>query len=664
MSAYYSDTLQRFIDTNNSAVMDALLKEYTADKYNFLYVKALESWHNEIPQLKEVTTQLVRNTPDANQWGLLIEFWIPRRRKRCDVVILARDLVFVLEFKTSFSSQDVIQVEDYALELSQFHQPSHNLTIVPILVSPKERPSTFASGQQVQPVWCTTLNGVSSLIGRAVQALSKTSVQTSLSSWEKGEYRPVPTIVEAAQAMFAEMEVEDIARVDVDAKNLSLTIAGLKSTIHNAKRRNAHIACFVTGVPGAGKTLAGLRLVHDPELTALTSSHIAFVSGNGPLVKILQSALTKERRLRKNTSQRIAAKDPETLIQSVYSFKNTHWIRDEPPAEQVIVFDEAQRAWTKERNVERLKQTERDVYKKCDFSEPQLILHVLGRHKWSVLVALVGGGQEIHNGEAGLEEWGHALLTSGQWEVISSPDALDGSNDTSFSALFPKGRPTTLQISANANLHLDTATRQLRGKTINRWVSSLLAGQPSEAKDFLARADDFPVVIARDLEIARQWLIAHRRGRERCGLLASSSNGRLRRYGIDTDSSVLDTKISHWFLNDLPDYRSSSKLEVAVTEFQVQGLELDWVGVCWGGDLVINDGMWCPRKLVGLDWKPVLKDVDIRYLRNSYRVLLTRARKGLVVFVPQGDANDITLLPQPLDQTYDFLLESGALAIS
>lgn len=419
------------------------------------------------------------------------------------------------------------------------------------------------------------------------------------------------------------------------------------------------MVCFVTGVPGAGKTLAGLKLVHDQVIREETKSELAFLSGNGPLVAVLRAALAKDQRERRKLGLRTSTRDPKTLIQSVYSFKNFMWERDDPPHERVFVFDEAQRAWDQKTNVKKLKGT-----KDCKFSEPGLILHILDRHSgWAALVCLIGGGQEIHTGEAGLEEWGRALRAHfAHWKIVASPNALEG-DDSGTNRLFAGTDSEDLHVARNAGLHLDNPNRQFRGKTIARWAELVLNENQEGAKLALAGSPEYPIVLTRSLASAKQWLAERRRGTERYGFMASSGAKRLRAYGI-TVPGAQDGDVEHWFLSDVGDVRSSYQLEVAATEFQVQGLELDWVGVCWGGDFLINQGgHWELKEFSGSRWSNVKNPINRAYLRNTYRVLLTRARQGLLIYVPFGLTDDPTTLAVEHDRTATFLEGCGAMDI-
>jgi len=416
------------------------------------------------------------------------------------------------------------------------------------------------------------------------------------------------------------------------------------------------VICFITGVPGAGKTLAGLKLVHDATVRRETNSELAFLSGNGPLVTVLRAALAVDVRRRLKIGLRASARDPETLIQSVYAFKNALWTRDVPPVERVIVFDEAQRAWDEATNVKKLRGT-----RPCAYSEAALILHTLDRHEgWSALICLVGGGQEIHTGEAGLTEWGRAIAAHfPHWKIVTSPNALHGDDTGTRLKLFENDPPKELSIQVLEEFHLDNPTRQFRGKAVARWAECILSRHSIGAREAQSANESYPIASTRSLETAKTWLRAQARGSERYGLLASSGAKRLRAYGISLPPSR-GGDVEHWFLASQGDVRSSFQLEVAATEFQVQGLEVDWACVCWGGDFLMGkDATWNLREFLGSRWVQVKHAMRQCYVENTYRVLLTRARRGIVIYVPRGQVNDPTTTAEGYDRTARYLLECG-----
>jgi hypothetical protein len=466
----------------------------------------------------------------------------------------------------------------------------------------------------------------------------------------------VPTIIEAAEALFAGHNVREIAHSHAGATNLTLTSDKLVEIIQRAQQQRLKVACFVTGVPGAGKTLAGLNVAHNPVLRQQGRPPGVFLSGNGPLVRIVSAAIARDFKRRTKTGG--AERTTGTFIQNVHAFVRDALDKpDKPPAENVIIFDEAQRAWDAAHNEKKTG---------SEFSEPETVLSIMDRHQdWAAVVALVGGGQEIHDGEAGLAEWGRSLRERFcHWQVAASPQALVGDASVAGHRLFSDGNSSTVRIIHEPALHLDVNVRSFRAKRLAEWVEAVLAGDAAKARGIATDLREFPVALTRSLATARAWLRERARGLRRCGLVASSGAIRLRADGLELSSGFRQGNRDlyvHWFLDDPSDVRSSNQLEVAASEFECQGLELDWVGVCWGGDFVsdASAGGWVFRNFSGKRWTAVPNEIDRRYLLNTYRVLLTRAREGMVVWVPAGDISDLTRPRECFDPTAEFLLGCG-----
>jgi len=431
----------------------------------------------------------------------------------------------------------------------------------------------------------------------------------------------------------------------------------MADVIIKSKAQQKHTICFITGVPGAGKTLTGLNVVHDPSIRSKQGPSGIFLSGNGPLVKIIREAIVQNQ-MRKGRRRRECEHEVSTFIQNVHIFLRYH--RDKPndlPHEHVVVFDEAQRAWDR-------KQMKRK--QAVDISEPAQLLQVMERlADWAVIIALVGGGQEIFLGEAGLEEWGRALLSAKkEWSIVASPEGLSGGASVAGHRLFDDGLMTQMDVIFEPLAHLRVSVRSHRAQLIAEWVNDLLALEPVSVFSKSADPREFPMVVTRDLESARQWLRLRSLSDSdsRCGLVSTSEDQRLRAYGLEASSDFrLNYPFEKWFLAGPDDVRSSFRLEVAASEFECQGLELDWVGVCWGGDLTPseNGDGWEYRKFRGSKWQKCRSIVEQEYIRNRYRVLLTRARRGMVIWVPPGDEADPTRDPHGFNRVYEHLRAAG-----
>lgn len=477
--------------------------------------------------------------------------------------------------------------------------------------------------------------------------------------WEGGRYCPTPTIVAAALALYAGHSVVDISRNDAGATNLSQTSSSISSVIEQSKIEKHKSICFVTGVPGAGKTLVGLDMTtkHSDKSSDLYS---VFLSGNGPLVKILHEALTRDKvRQAKERDKKLrkgeARSGVKTLIQNVHNYRD-EYVKDRsrPPVDHVVVFDEAQRAWD-------LRQTSNFMRRKKgipDFSqsEPEFLISCLDRHPdWAVIICLVGGGQEINIGEAGIKEWIESLVRAfPKWRIYISPHLTDSEYAAGEALVKIDKRPN---VFFKDELHLGVSMRSFRAENVSLLIKQVLDLEIEEARRTLetVRAK-YPIVVSRDLRTAKEWLRAQAQGSQRYGIVASSQAERLKPHAINV-KAPLDP--IHWFLEGKDDVRSSYFLEDAATEFHVQGLELDWTCVAWDADLRYSKGRWEHWSFRGSRWQHINKETDRNYLKNAYRVLLTRARQGMVIVVPPGNTTDATRSPEFYNPTFDYLKTVG-----
>ncbi len=665
MPAYYRATLSEFLQEDSKRILGLLTAASGDSGFVELKHRQTKAWQRELEMLKTAATLLVKVDRARAEWTLLLEYPIPRRRGRVDAVLLAADVVFCIEFKTEekqHSRQIDRQAEDYALDLRDFHEQSNGRRIIPFAVAAKAGtessrvpPANWLDS--VRPIWRTNASDLATHIVIAFdEEHDPTNAAISGSAWDLSAYRPVPTMVEAAEALYAGHNVREIAHSHAGAINLTLTSDKLIEIIERAQREQLKVACFVTGVPGAGKTLAGMNVVHNPALRQDGRPSPVFLSGNGPLVKIVSAAIARDFKRRKHADG--GDRTVSTFIQNVHSFVREATDKpDKPPIEHVVVFDEAQRAWDAAQNEKKTGQ---------EISEPETMLSIMDRHAdWAVLVALVGGGQEIHTGEAGLAEWGRTLREKfPHWKVAVSPKALSGDTSVAGHRLFEDGSNGALCLQPEPTLHLDVCLRSFRARRVSEWVDAVLSGNSEQAASITAGLAGFPLALTRSLATARAWLQERTRGFRRCGLVASSGAIRLRPYGLELSSGFRQGNrdlFIHWFLDQPPDVRSSNQLEVAASEFECQGLELDWIGVCWGGDFTFDNpvGGWSFRSFAGTRWGEISKDINRRYLLNSYRVLLTRAREGLVIWIPPGDVTDPSRPPSWFDSTAEYLKRCG-----
>ncbi len=606
------------------------------------------AWQYQIRHLSELAVGL----PDAH---FLMEFLIPRMGRRADLIVLSQGIVFVVEYKVgakTFDRHGLDQVYGYALDLKQFHETSHSLPIVPILVA------TEATSDRLQSLsWDSDRIAVPLCIcpGSLVETTRKIGSASTFPRidplhWIAGRYRPTPTIVEVAQALYRGHSVEEISRSEAGEENLTRTAEYVFRAIERAKSERRKIICFITGVPGAGKSLAGLNIATARQ-RAHGDEHAVFLSGNGPLVDVLRAALAidaveQAKEASKSSTLAEETRRASAFIQNIHHFRDDALTSNSAPVERVAIFDEAQRAW----NVD---QTSSFMSRKrgltgFSMSEPEFLLSVMDRHSdWCAIVCLVGSGQEINTGEAGIEEWLAALERS----------------FTHWEAHLPEGfasRLSRTRASMADELHLKTSLRSYRAERLSEFVGHVIHGNADAARGISSDLKQYPLRITRDIQAAREWLRSKKRGQERIGLLASSNALRLKPHGVFVKAAIEPTK---WFLSSADDIRSSDALEDAATEFDVQGLEIDWACVCWDANLRFESTGWKPYRFKGSEWQSVNDASRVQFVLNSYRVLLTRARQGLVVFVPPGDSQDKTRAPIYYDGVYEFLVNCGFSAV-
>jgi len=583
--------------------------------------------------------------------------------RRIDAVVLLGATVLVVEFKvgsSEFDSSAIEQVWDYALDLKNFHEASHSVSIIPILIA-TEAPSApspiieSADDGVARPI-LMNVAGMRNFIAQAIGAIRGRAIDAR--EWVDSAYRPTPTIVEAARALYAQHSVDAIARHDAGSKNLRLTSRRVEELVDKARATKKKIICFVTGVPGAGKTLVGLN-VATQRRDGRKSTHAVFLSGNGPLVAVLREALTKDEYARKRASGATVtkagiAKPVKAFIQNVHHFRDEALLSHKAPVDRVVIFDEAQRAWNRQKTASFMKLRKG----RSDFAmaESTFLISYMDRHPdWAVIVCLVGGGQEIHTGEAGISEWLNACIHDfPHWQVHISASLNDSEYAAGSAIQAIESRPNVFLDEA---LHLGVSMRSFRADNVSSFVKAVLECDDKLARNSFGRLKSrYPIVISRDLRRAKQWIRSQARGSERVGLVASSKAMRLKPHAIDIRVAIDPVQ---WFLNERDDTRSSDFLEDCATEFQVQGLELDWACVNWDGDLRYAGGRWSCHDFRGSRWENVKQAERQAYLRNAYRVLLTRARQGMVLFIPPGDKADHTRSPAYYDPTFEYLRGLG-----
>lgn len=664
-----------------------------------------EAWNSEINLLQSVLVPW--KDEDAE---IIFEYNIPRLGKRIDAVLLLRGIIFCLEFKVGQKDalqSDVEQVMDYALDLKNFHRYSHDRIIVPILIPTKYRSSSNSFIPSVyddsifNPL-ITGANGLQNLINGVLRH-AKANTPGTIKDWIISPYTPTPTIIEAARSLYENHSVEDITRHEADKVTTDATIAYILDIINRSKKNGEKSICFVTGVPGAGKTLVGLDVAvkqsYQEDGTFNVDDGAVYLSGNGPLVAVLTEALARDnykKSKNKGEDKKLSdsRREVSKFIQIIHRYRDNMLPKIKNPVvdgkleidphkavklqqsgygevEHVAIFDEAQRAWTHKRIADYLKRggTYGNKLKVTNFpmSEAAFLIWSLDqREDWATIVCLIGGGQEINTGEAGISEWIAAINNRFQhWRVYISDKLTEPE--------YAEGKVTELlkhnsKVEYSDRLHLGVSLRSFRAERLSAFVHSLLSFNP-DAEELYKNviSHRYPIVLTRSMDKARSWLRQQARGTQQTGILISKVSARFKPLAVHVLPQSDDNAV-HWFLEDKTDVRSSNYLEEAATEIQVQGLEVDYACILWDADMRYNDGKWSFWKFNGkTQWIPEKNIETQKYMLNAYRVLLTRARQGLVICVPEGNSNkthegfpeDSTRLPIYYNSTYEYFKRIG-----
>lgn len=701
---FYSNNIESFICEGKDSVRGILCDAYLGN----LATTQIDAWNQEIDVLKAVLTPW---KSDNDQ--IIFEYDIPRLGKRIDIVLLLKGIIFCIEFKagkSKYEQNDIDQVMDYALDLKNFHKYSQDNLIVPVLVATEADTASSLiqlsvyDDRVINPL-VTGEHDLEELIAKVIERYPDENPINE--NWIISPYSPTPTIIEAARTLYESHSVEDITRHAVDNVYTDKTISYILEVIQKSKKNGEKSICFVTGVPGAGKTLVGLdvavKQTYQGQDKPLEDEGAVYLSGNGPLVAVLIEALAKdnyakckERGEKKNLSD--SRREVGKFIQIIHRYRDNMLNKIKNPVENgileidptkavnqegagygevehVAIFDEAQRSWTHKRLADYLKRggTYGNKLKVDNFpiSEASFLIWSLDqREDWATIVCLVGGGQEINTGEAGISEWIKALNeTYTHWKIYISPQLKEPE--------YADGRVSEL-LQNNTNvtysecLHLGTSLRAYKAEKLSAFVHALLDIDSAAGSIYEEIKTEYPIMLTRDMVKAKQWLHDKVRGSERTGVLITKESARYKPLGIHVLPSG-DENAVHWFLEDKIDTRASNYLEDAATEIQVQGLELDYTCLLWDADMRYENGEWHFYKFNGkTEWNEQLPGTDSKdelrkYMLNAYRVLLTRARAGMIICVPEGNGNmtatgfpeDSTRLPEFYDGTFQYLKSLG-----
>jgi len=681
--AYYMDSIQNFLSSDVDSILGQITKNGVEFDIGSLQVKA---WKEEINILKQVLR-------DKDGY-IAFEYSIPRMGKRVDAVVIVDGIVILLEFKcgeTTYPLHAKNQVMNYALDLHNFQSMSEHIILYPVLVATQALScsNTISVTNNIADVFCANASNLKEIIDVIMNSgLSANKVNGV--EWLHGEYKPTPTIIEAAQALYSGHHVKEISHSSGKEDDLDNTTKEINRIIDDCKRNSYKAICFVTGVPGAGKTLVGLSIANmRHNFSEDNKEHAIYLSGNGPLVKVLQAALAwdqynqiqlkceeckteaKNRAVKKKdqkpdckkcnkgynniTKEKCLAKTI-SFIQNVHNYRDEAVKNDKAPIDRIAIFDEAQRAWTKDKLVTFM--ANKKNHADYSMSEPECLIEYLDRHQdWACIVCLVGGGQEINDGEAGIKEWFEALNNKfNDWHVFYS-DKMHGDEYLGDSEIDELMCNMRVKPQAVNGLFLSASKRSFRSEQVSAFAKAIIDGDLQESQRlYEAIKDSYPLAITRNLGKAKQWVVTHAQGTERYGIIASSKAKRLRADGINVDNELKPEK---WFLTEKTNVDSSYFMELVATEFSIQGLEIDWGVLAWEGDYRYLDGEFIYKCFKGTKWQDVNNEYDRRYLKNAYRVLLTRARQGFVIYVPEGSETDETRKKSFYDGTYNYLKSIG-----
>jgi hypothetical protein len=651
--AYYCNSIPGFIKDTSTSVVGQLVR-HTVKFHAFdISSEQEEAWENQIRELQ------IRLEQHGIEGDIIFEYDIVRLGKRIDVILLIRHMVFSLEFKNgqrAFTAHDAQQAEDYAIDIKNFHKESEDLYVCPILIATDAEPYAKKQSTDCYPdkqVYLQREN-IETLVPKIseISKLYGDDGEIDFDKWFNSPYYPTPTIIAAAVEAYSSHHLSEIAQSEAGQDNINACEEKLNEVIAYAEQNKKKCVCFVTGVPGAGKTLVGLDVVAK-NLDKGQDNLSVYLSGNGPLVEVLREALKKSVRAKKQLNRETEAAI-NALIQSSYAFKKDNSSHRHPTPENILIFDEAQRVWNQE------KMTRKHNDPMMAVSEPHLLYSIMDRHQdWAVMVCLVGLGQDIYDGEVGINEWFKCgILDFRDWELFYSPEIFGQVEDKNIDKDLILGCDRCHQMT---ELHLKTSIRSFRADKQCQFVDALLDNNSEETKAvYQMISEKYPVYMTRDYQLAKSWVKKQVRGSQRCGVMACSSAQRLKPEGIYVPTEI---DVKNWFLAPSDDLRSSNMLEVVASEFKVQGLEIDWGLVCWDADLrrTKKGDDWDYYTFRGTRWNKRNKEDQKRYLVNSYRVLLTRSRQGMIIFVPKGvdPEIDATRDNAYYDGIYNYLLSCG-----
>ena len=660
---YYESSIEDFVSLKHPADIVAFLTESdeTTDEHELRLQKS--AWINQITILQKYL---------KNKKGYIIfEYVLSRVNMRIDVVLLMDDVVYSLEFKnneTEFKSEHIEQADGYGYALKNFYEVNRDKYVVPILVATKAPDSECSEGadlgiDKLFTLFKANINKMEQYIDliRSKYGSEVIYTEEDFEKWIKSPFKPNPTIIQSARSIYMNNQVDEFFKFDAGEENLKITEQTVESIVKEAKEQKKKIICFVSGVPGAGKTLVGLDLAGKTRNNSDSGlPEAVFFSGNGPLINVLTEALGRDAyRLNPNKYPRPsrAVNDVKVFIQDLHAFKqDIISLKKKYVDENVLIFDEAQRVWDADKLTEWLK---KKGASKSYFglSEADLLLSVFDDKEWGVIVALCGLGQDIYTGENGLGVWFDSLLRKHhEWDIRLSKEIFSQSADDIKT--YEKPLLSDPRVKENSGLYLQTSIRTPRARNLSEFAEALLNNEPARAKEALAKFDNYPIYITRDLRRAEEFVLGNTRRKERCGKLCCSSSKVIGRLSHEFDN-INTWHFANWMLDE-SGRDSSNSLIYAASEFNIQGLVIDWSLLGWDMDMYYHNGKWHQQRMFTPSRFVESTDIQKKHILNSYRVLLTRARKGIIIYIPKKNAYpDIYGVAKYYDSTYEYLKSCG-----
>ena len=660
---YYESSIEEFVEHKFPADIIEFLTESDeeTDEYELHLQKG--AWLNQIKILQKYLKD--------KKGYIIFEYVLSRVNMRIDVVLLMDDVVYSLEFKnneTEFLPDDIDQADGYGYALKNFYEANRDKYVVPILVATKAPDCECSEGadlgiDKLFSLFKANINKMEQYIDliRNKYGSEVITNEREFEDWIKSPFKPNPTIIQSARSIYMNNQVDDFFRFDAGEENLKVTEHTVEYIVKDAKDNKKKIICFVSGVPGAGKTLVGLDLAGKTRNNTDNGlPEAVFFSGNGPLIKVLTEALGRDaykQNTEKFKSKNQAVTNVKSFIQDLHAFKlDVVSSKQKVVDENVLIFDEAQRVWDEEKLTSWLKEKKANS-KYYGVSEADLLLDIFKDKDWGVIVALVGLGQDIHVGENGLDVWFKSLLEKHQdWDIRLSQEIFSQSADDIKN--YADSLLNLPRVKDCPGLYLRTSIRSPRAKNLSEFAEDLLNNRPEKAKEALAKFNNYPICITRDLNLAESFLLANTKRKERCGKLISSNGRQLKNESHKFDE-INKFHFADWMLNT-SGRDSSNSLVYATTEFNIQGLEIDWSLLGWDMDMYYHNGQWYTQRMYTPKFFQVSSDALKKHILNSYRVLLTRARKGIVIYIPRkDDYPDKYGINKYYDSTYEYLKSCG-----